>query len=370
MRWKWFAFLLAALVVAAPAWSASYVRKVDNFLILVDTSGSMYDAFQKSQQSKVGHAAALLARMTKEIPELGYLGGLYTAAPFRELQVLSPFAQKSYGEAVAKTPVNCKSLQCVWPTPLGVGLDALEPAIKSVSGRTAVIILSDGMENQGPETLPIAKKLVEKYGVCFHVISYAEKASGQALLDAIAKLKDCSVTAKAAQLDDAAALSKFVRAVFYDVADVDGDDDGDGVPNSKDKCPGTPKDLAVDANGCPIPLTVTLKVFFDFDKADIKPQYHKELADFASFMKNYPGVSVEISGHTDAKGTPEYNLRLSQRRALAVRQYLIDKFGMNPVLLKAVGYGLTKPIASNDTEEGRAKNRRIEATLQGVYKKR
>ncbi len=369
MRWKWFVFLLMALV-ATPAWSASYVRKVDNFLILVDTSGSMYDAFQKGQQSKVSHAAAVLARMNQEIPELGYLGGLYTAAPFREFQVLSPFAQKTYGEAVAKLPVNCKSLGCVWPTPLGVGLDALESAIKSVSGRTAVIILSDGMENQGPETLPIAKKLVEQYGVCFHVISYAEKASGQALLDAIAQLKKCSVQTKAAQLDDAAALKKFVRDVFYDVAEVDGDDDGDGVLNSKDKCPGTPKDLAVDANGCPIPLTVTLKVFFDFDKADIKPQYHKELADFANFMKQYPGVKVEIDGHTDSMGSDAYNQKLSQRRAEAVRQYLVDKFGMNPALLKAVGFGESRPIASNDTEEGRAKNRRIEAVLEGVYKKR
>ena len=371
MRWKWMLVLVAVVALACPAWGAQqYVRKVDNFLILVDTSGSMYDAFQKTQSSKVGHAAATLARMTKEIPELGYLGGLYTAAPFRELQILGPFSQKSYGDAVAKIPVNCKGLACSWPTPLGVGLDALETAIKSVSGRTAVIILSDGMENQGPETLPIAKKLVEKYGVCFHVISYADSASGQKLLDAIAKLKNCSVRVPAASLDDPAALKKFVQDVFYGIAAFDGDDDGDGVPNSKDKCPGTPRDLAVDANGCPIPLTVTLKIFFDFDKWDVKPQYHKELADFASFMKQYPGVKVEIDGHTDAMGSDDYNQRLSQRRAEAVRTYLVQKLGMNPALLKAVGFGESRPIATNDTEEGRAKNRRIEAVLEGVYKKR
>jgi OOP family OmpA-OmpF porin len=368
MRLKLFGVFLMALILAAPAWSADYVRKVDNFLILVDTSGSMYDSFQKGPQSKVAHAAALLARMNKEIPELGYLGGLYTAAPFRELQVLSPFAQKTYGEAVTKVPAQCTSLQCVWPTPLGVGLAALEPAIKSVSGRTAVIILSDGMENQGPATLPIAKMLAEKYGVCFHVISYADKASGQALLDAIASLKDCSVTARAAQLDDPAALATFVRDVFYEMGD--GDDDMDGVPNSKDKCPGTPMDLAVDADGCPIPLSVTLKVFFDFDKWDIKPQYHQELANFATFMKEYPGVKVEIDGHTDSIGSEKYNQKLSQRRAEAVRMYLVQKLGMNPSMLTAVGFGESKPIASNDTEEGRAKNRRIEAVLDGVYKKR
>lgn len=369
MRLRVLGVVLAALVLAAPVWGADYVRKVDNFLILVDTSGSMYDSFHKGPQSKVGHAAALLARMNNEIKELGYLGGLYTAAPFREIQVLSPFTQKAYGEAVTKLPVQCKSLQCVWPTPLGVGLAALEPAIKSVSGRTAVIILSDGMENQGPATLPIAKMLAEKYGVCFHVISYAEKASGQALLDAIAKLKDCSVTATAVQLDDAAALSTFVRKVFYDVV-TDGDDDMDGVLNSRDKCPGTPRDLAVDADGCPIPLSVILKVFFDFDKWDIKPQYHQELANFAGFMKQYPGVKVEIDGHTDAIGSDEYNQKLSLRRAEAVRMYLVKNLGMDPALLTAVGFGKSKPIASNDTEEGRAKNRRIEAVLDGVYKKR
>ncbi|MDI3493616.1 MAG: OmpA-OmpF porin, family, partial [Desulfomicrobiaceae bacterium] len=137
-----------------------------------------------------------------------------------------------------------------------------------------------------------------------------------------------------------------------------------------DKCPGTPMDLAVDADGCPIPLSVTLEVFFDFDKWDIKPQYHQELANFATFMKEYPGVKVEIDGHTDSIGSDEYNQKLSQRRAEAVRMYLVQKLGMNPSMLTAVGFGESKPIASNDTEEGRAKNRRIEAVLDGVYKKR
>jgi OOP family OmpA-OmpF porin len=117
-------------------------------------------------------------------------------------------------------------------------------------------------------------------------------------------------------------------------------------------------------------MVLKLKVNFDFDKSDIKPMYHQELADFAAYMKQYPGTAVEIAGHTDSKGTDDYNRKLSQRRADSVREYLVKKLGMNGKLLTAVGYGESKPVATNDTDAGRAENRRIEASLKGVYKKK
>ncbi|RKZ25516.1 hypothetical protein DRQ20_04995, partial [bacterium] len=98
---------------------------------------------------------------------------------------------------------------------------------------------------------------------------------------------------------------------------------------------------------------------FDPGKAVIKPMYYPILDRVAEVLKENPNVKVEIQGHTDSVGPEDYNLRLSQARAEAVRQYLISK-GISPDRLIAKGYGEMMPIADNRTREGRAKNRRIE----------
>ncbi len=364
--------LLVMCAATVSVAAENLVPKVDNFIILVDRSGSMDEKYVGTKDKKIVLAKSVLERMNAMIPELGYMGGLNTAAPAGEIQALAPYAAASYGASIAKVP----TLIGANPTPLGVGLMALEPALQGAKGRNAVIILSDGQENLGEGSLKVAAALAEKYNVCFHTISFADTVNGnQALLDAITALKPCGVSASAAQLADDAAMQKFVKDVFYDMGAAKADpcaldDDADGVNNCIDKCPGTAADLAVDAEGCPIPMVVTLKVNFDFDKSDIKAQYHQELADFAAFMKKHPGVAVEIDGHTDSKGSDAYNQKLSERRAMSVRDYLVTKLGMNASLLSAVGYGESKPVASNDTDAGRAENRRIEAVLKGVYKKK
>jgi OOP family OmpA-OmpF porin len=366
--------LLVAMFSASVAVAAeNYVRKVDNFFILVDRSGSMDEKYVGTKQTKIVLAKSLLERMNAMIPELGYQGALSTAAPAGELQALEAYTTAGYGASIAKVPTLIGSN----PTPLGVGLKGLEPALKGAVGRSAVIILSDGRENTGEGSLKVAAALAEKYGACFHTISYADSVNGnQPLLDAITALKQpCGVGASAADLADDAALQKFVKDVFYDDATaVDPcslDDDGDGVNNCIDKCPDTIKGLAVDAAGCPIDDIVRLKINFDFDKSDIKPEYHQELADFASYMRQQQSFTVvEIAGHTDSVGTDEYNQKLSERRAKAVRDYLVNKLGMDTNLFSAVGYGEGKPVASNDTDAGRAENRRILAELKGVFKKK
>jgi OOP family OmpA-OmpF porin len=364
---------LVLIFAASAAFAADTLEpKVDNFIILVDRSGSMDEKYVGTATKKIVLAKSILERMNAMIPELGYQGGLATAAPASELQPLKPYAAASYGTAIAMVPTVIGSN----PTPLGVGLMSLEPALQDAKGRNAIIILSDGQENIGEGSLKIAAALAEKYNVCFHTVSFADTVNGnQALLDGITALKPCGVGVSAAQLADDADLHKFVKDVFYDVAGgVDPcslDDDGDGIGNCKDTCPDTIKSLAVDAGGCPIPEIIRLKVNFDFDKSDIKPQYHQELADFAAYMKQQQSfTAVEIAGHTDSKGSDEYNQKLSERRAKAVRDYLVANFGLDGSLFSAKGYGESKPVASNDTEAGRAENRRMEAELKGVFKKR
>jgi outer membrane protein OmpA-like peptidoglycan-associated protein len=107
---------------------------------------------------------------------------------------------------------------------------------------------------------------------------------------------------------------------------------------------------------------INLMVFFDFDKADLRPESIQELKRLVELLRRHPSLKLEIAGHTDAIGTEEKNLDLSNRRAQAVVDYIVEN-GIAPHRLKAVGYGESRPIASNDTEEGRQLNRRTECIV-------
>lgn len=174
-------------------------------------------------------------------------------------------------------------------------------------------------------------------------------------------------------------------------APVDGDDDKDGVPNSKDKCPTTPAGQKVNAdgcemdsdgdgivdskdacpnvfaktdNGCPAVAPLNLKgVNFDNDSAVLRADASTTLDQAAESLKSWGNVKVEVAGHTDSRSSDAYNMTLSQNRANAVRDYLISK-GVDANRLTAKGYGESQPVADNATEEGRAQNRRVELIPQ------
>ncbi len=115
----------------------------------------------------------------------------------------------------------------------------------------------------------------------------------------------------------------------------------------------------------PIEVGTTIQlnnIFFEFNKADLKSESFDELNKVVDFLKNKPTVEIEISGHTDDKGSDDYNMKLSQQRAESVVNYLTSK-GIASSRLTAKGYGETKPIASNATESGREQNRRVEFTI-------
>ena len=150
------------------------------------------------------------------------------------------------------------------------------------------------------------------------------------------------------------------------------DSDGDGVPDSIDACPGTPMNVVVDERGCPVQvdiedtLKMELRVFFDNDKSAIKNQYKPEIAKVAEKMREYPNSVASIEGHASKTGpSAAYNQRLSEARAVAVKSMLTNEFGIEPNRLSTVGYGYHRPIADNNTEEGRAMNRRVFAIITG-----
>ncbi len=151
------------------------------------------------------------------------------------------------------------------------------------------------------------------------------------------------------------------------------DADGDGVPDDRDACPDTPRNYAVDERGCPIMLEevarITLNVQFDFDQAVVKPEYFEDIRRVADFLAANDDVVATLEGHTDSTGSDEYNQDLSERRAAAVRQVLIDRFGVSAARISSVGYGESRPVTSNATSEGRALNRRVESAMTATLQR-
>lgn len=172
------------------------------------------------------------------------------------------------------------------------------------------------------------------------------------------------------------------------------DSDGDGVIDDNDRCPGTPEGMAVDSNGCPpdsdadgvadvndqCPYTHAGKkvnafgcdvakavrldgVNFEFNSAQLTADSTAILDSAASVLANNPGLNVEVAGHTDSSGPAAYNKGLSDRRANAVRDYLIAH-GASASQLTANGYGESQPVADNGTRAGRKENRRVELRVK------
>ncbi|SDI02930.1 Outer membrane protein OmpA [Pseudomonas benzenivorans] len=112
------------------------------------------------------------------------------------------------------------------------------------------------------------------------------------------------------------------------------------------------------------PVRVELDVKFDFDKSVVKEESYSDIKNLADFMKQYPQTTTVVEGHTDSIGTDAYNQGLSERRANAVRDVLVNQYGVGGERVNAVGYGESQPVADNATDAGRAINRRVEAEVE------
>ena len=153
---------------------------------------------------------------------------------------------------------------------------------------------------------------------------------------------------------------------FPSNGDDEGDADGDGVVDSKDKCPGTPKGMVVEKDGCPAVVKevsmLAKNIYFENASDVLKEESYKSLDRVALILNNTKTARLSVEGHTDSDGDDAMNLDLSKRRAAAVVKYLTSK-GVEASRLTSEGYGETRPIADNSTEEGQALNRRVEMIL-------
>jgi len=151
------------------------------------------------------------------------------------------------------------------------------------------------------------------------------------------------------------------------------DGDKDGVPDRIDRCPGTPTGVAVDERGCPVPQTARETELLDIGllrldnvnfasgKAELTPGSNPALRELGDILVKWPSLRIEIGGHTDSQGSAEFNQKLSEARARAVFDWLIEHFPqIQPSQYVIRGYGESQNIAGNDTVEGRRRNRRVE----------
>jgi len=157
----------------------------------------------------------------------------------------------------------------------------------------------------------------------------------------------------------------------------DADNDNDGIPDTTDQCPNEPEnfDGIEDGDGCPEhdrkviidggKIRILDKVFFETNKAIIKQESYDILFQVAETLRQNPQITkVEVQGHTDSRGRDDYNLELSDRRAAAVRDFLVDRGGIGAERLTSKGYGETEPLVNEENEDAWAQNRRVEFIIR------
>ncbi len=351
--------------------AAAYNPKVDSFLVLFDGSSSMSSNYQGT--SKFVIAKNLVEALNQSIPELGYTAHLRSFGPDdgtnKETSLVfgpAPYSTQEYGKSIATLRGPAGN------TPIG---RAIEASLKDIEGqmsgkKTAVIIVSDGKDPiQNPEAAIRNFKLANP-NACFYPILVGDDAAGRALMEGIAEVGQCGFMTTADNIHNTAGMADFVEKVFLAEKPAPTpppvappapgpcpDSDNDGVCDDADRCPGTPAGVRVDQFGC----WVLGNVLFDFDKAVIKQAAYPLLNEVADTLKRNPNLNVTFEGHTDSIGTDRYNQKLSERRANAVLQYMLNK-GIPASQIGTAGYGESQPRATNQTEEGRAHNRRVEIT--------
>lgn len=389
------------------------VPAVDRYLIVLDASGSMGDAYRG--RSKLEWAKTAAARIHQGRTGLPIPGAIRTVG-----DALSPFDERTalvldfsgYGEPGAFSDALAEVDSPVGRSVLGNAIRAAGADLAGTGGRTALILVTDGLAEDDP--VAAAADLAAAMGdaICIHGIWIGPEGHGLSTLEDVVRVGGCGRVAMVEELETPEGVAGKIEEMFLAAgtpkpealvevvgapdgdrdgvpdgedrcpdtppgtevgpdgctaepaavrvapvrpAAMAGDADGDGVPDGGDRCAGTPAGVRVNADGC----WIIGAILFGTDRTAIRPEYYTTLDEVVSALRDNPRLDLALQGHADARGDASYNMDLSRRRAEAVAAYL-KKAGISPDRMLAVGYGISAPVAPNDTADGRAENRRVE----------
>jgi OOP family OmpA-OmpF porin len=225
---------------------------------------------------------------------------------------------------------------------LAEGIKNLNPILANLSGKTSVFIFSDGTFTKG-SPMDMARNLVEKYNVCFYLISSATTPKAEKLLADIASLNECS---RVIDFDQIYQNPVYGIGPLYVV-----DSKFEVKTVSEQKVIGFKAD----------------NVLFEFDGVDPTLDSRDGLKLVAEILRENPGSFAALAGFTDSVGNPEYNLKLSRMRTQNVKNYILEQQSRtDPDRIILFWFGGISPVAPNDTDEGRSKNRRVEIAIGNI----
>lgn len=338
--------------------------KISGFTMLVDLSSSMRRLVPCQQRVKEEAVASLLRKMNHRIPNQPYNATLrvfgykqawtkrdFTTAYFGP----STYNRDDFEDAIAKL-VAADSI-----SPFAEAIAASDSELQVMGNPKAILMFSDFEPAPGSGN-PVnkASNARRRYGSDLKVYTFyvSRQSDAARLAKNIAQAGGGSAFDICRMLDDEEAFENMMMEIFGPSDAVPCvDSDGDGVCDEDDLCPNTPRGAPVDERGC---WVAAYSQFFDFDKSEVKSAFLPRLKHAAELINQNTDIpQVTIAGHTDNVGSPNYNMELGRRRAQAVYDLMV-KYGVSPSRMKVASFGEQHPIASNNTEEGRAKNRRVE----------
>jgi outer membrane protein OmpA-like peptidoglycan-associated protein len=323
---------------------------VDQLLVVVDSSGSLEDGGSFFEER------ALVESFVASTPDGDYEAGSVAFGGFERVEIpMARFDREGFRSESAKTP-HLRS-----GTPLHKVLGEARQPLAGRSGRAAVVIFSDGLVTdefgrsvEEDRVVASARELVEAHDgtLCFHTVQVGESVEGARLLRRISELTECGSTRAASAASNEKQLHALHRDVFI----------GARTPVAAKRAAPAPPPVSA-APPAAAEARNRYGVNFGFDSAEIDSRYRKEFSEIAARLDDDPQARIRIQGHTDTRGNPEYNRKLSMRRAEATRGALVEA-GVDPSRIEVEAMGEGAPLFADDRDDAsQAANRRTDIEI-------